>query len=70
MLIVRIAEFFCFRTFLWAKSNFLQKGVQLGFEMAEKKLYKHTDRHFRIYISRDDCKCHIQGQIVFFFNVK
>ena len=31
------------------------KGFPFGFEMAEKKPYKHThtDRDFRIYISRD-----------------
>ena len=33
---------------------FVPKGFPIGFEMAEKNLNKQTDRHFRIYISRDD----------------
>ena len=33
----------------------MPKGIPIGFEMAEKKVYTqtHTDRQFRIYISRD-----------------
>ena len=31
----------------------MRKGFPIGFEMAEKNVNKQTDRHFRIYISRD-----------------
>ena len=31
----------------------MQNGIQIGIEMAEKKVDKQTDRHFRIYNSRD-----------------
>ena len=31
----------------------MPKGVPIGFEMAEKNVNRQTDRHFRIYISRD-----------------
>ena len=48
-------KFYCFRTLPGSKGKFVPKGFPIGFEMAEKKPYKHThtDRHFRIYISRD-----------------
>ena len=44
--------FFCVRTFPGVKSNFMSKGIPIGFEMAEKKVYTH----FRIYTSRDILK--------------
>ena len=31
----------------------MSKGFQIGFELAEKNLNRQTDRHFRIYKSRD-----------------
>ena len=59
-----IKNYVRFRTFPVAKSNFLQKGIPIGFEMAEKKVYKqthaHTQRHFRIYICRDATR-HLQN---------
>ena len=32
----------------------MPKGFPIGPEMAEKNVKKQTDRHFRVYISRDD----------------
>ena len=46
-------EFFCVETFAGAKSNFVPKGISIGFEMAGKKIYRQTGSHFCIDISRD-----------------
>ena len=34
-------------------THFVPKGIPIGFQIAEKNANTHTDRHFRIYISRD-----------------
>ena len=41
------------RTFMWTKSNIVPNSVTVGFQMAEKKLNRQTDKHFCIYNSRD-----------------
>ena len=41
-----------FSNFLGAKINFVLKGIQICFEMAEKQVYKQTDRHVCNYNSR------------------
>ena len=43
---------YCFSALPEAKS-LVPKGFPIGFEMAEKNVNKQTNRHFRIYISRD-----------------
>ena len=37
-------KYFCFRTFTGEKSNFVPNGIRIGFEMAKKKVYRHTDK--------------------------
>ena len=34
--------YYCFRTFPGPKRNFVPKGIQIGFEMADKKVYTQT----------------------------
>ena len=36
-------KYCCFRTFPRAESNFVPKGIPIGFEMPEKNVYKQTD---------------------------
>ena len=51
-------KYFCFRNFAETKNNFVPKGILIGFKMAKKKVYKQTkNRHFHIYMSRDDWHC-------------
>ena len=38
----------CFRNFPGAKINFVPKGIQVRFEMVEKKVYKQTKRQTEI----------------------
>ena len=46
-------KFYCFRTISRSICTFVPKGIPIGFQMAEKNANTETDRHFRIYISRD-----------------
>ena len=52
-------KYYCLRTHSGPKSNFMPKGIPIGFQMAEKNANtqtqtdRQTDTHFRIYISRD-----------------
>ena len=48
-------KYFCVRTFSRLKSNFVPKGIPIGFQMAEKNANTdtQTNTHFGIYISRD-----------------
>ena len=39
----------CFRNFPGAKINFVPKGIQVRFEMAEKQVYKQTERQTDIF---------------------
>ena len=39
----------CFRNFPVAKINFVPKGIQVRFEMAEKQVYKQTERQTDIF---------------------
>ena len=39
-------KYVCFRTFTGAKSNFVTKGIQFGFEMIKKTVYRKKDRQF------------------------
>ena len=48
-----IKKHFCVKPFPGAKRNFVPKGIPIGFEMAEKTMNKQTDKHFRIYISKE-----------------
>ena len=43
-LAVTMDEYYCFRTFPGAKSNFVPKSVPIDFEMAEKNANKLTNR--------------------------
>ena len=38
-----IKNIFAYKKFPRAKSNLVQKGIPIGFEIAEKKVYKQTD---------------------------
>ena len=38
-----LLKYWCFRTFPWAKSNFVPKGIPIGVETNEKKVYKQTN---------------------------
>ena len=46
-------NYVCDRTFTGLTSSFVPNGIPISFEMAEKKLYRQTNKHFPIYISRD-----------------
>ena len=39
----------CFRNVPVAKINFVPKGIQVRFEMAEKQVYKQTERQTDIF---------------------
>ena len=39
----------CFRNFPGAKINFVPKGIQVRFEMAEKQVYKQTEKQTDIF---------------------
>ena len=47
-------KYYCFRTLPGAIGKFVPKGFPIGFEMAEKNVNRQTDKHFRIYVSRDN----------------
>ena len=40
----------CFKNFPGAKIIFVPKGIQVRFEMAEKQMYKQTERQTDIFV--------------------
>ena len=48
-------KIFCVRIFSGAKSNFEPKGPPMGFEMAEKKVYKQSNKHTFSYLYVNLC---------------
>jgi len=46
-------KYVCVRTFTGPKSKSVPNRNPIGFEISEKKVYKQTNKHFCIYISRD-----------------